>query len=213
VVPYYRAMSMSPIPFPPTGFAAARDAARRAWLTLAVVALVPGWSVARVIPGFLAVGDTAPLSHGAPNIWSIVQMLPWIGNLPLAGLAMAIAVGAAAWLAAHFSAKPPRGEASLRAALLIALTLPGLLPFMQPRDFLLAVALSGSLAIRQRSLAIVAPVVISYLLAITGHAWLGALPMIAATALLTRPFLASPANDNGLPLNVVMACPAKPNAC
>ena len=83
---------------------------------------------------FLTVGGTTPpLSDGAPNLWAIVQALPWIGDLPLAGLAMAMAIGAAAWLAAHFSAKPPRGEALLPAALLIALALPGLLPFV-PRQ-------------------------------------------------------------------------------
>jgi hypothetical protein len=200
-------MLPSPIPFPPTGFAAANEAARKAWLTLTVVALAPGWSAARLMPGFVTVGGTAPLSDGAPNIWSVVQTLPWIGGLPLAGLAMAMAVGAAAWLAAHFSAKPPRGEALLPAALLIALALPGLLPQMQTLDFLLAVALSGVLAIRRRSFAIAALVSIGYLLAIVGAAPLGALALTAATLMVLRRFLTSPANDNGLPLNPYIPYP------
>jgi hypothetical protein len=37
---------------------------------------------------------------------------------------------------------------------------------------------------------------------------LGAVPMIAATALALRPLLVSPANDNGLPLNPVRPYPA-----
>ena len=119
----------------PTGFAAARDAARRAWL-------IAGGG--RAGAGIGRGADRAdfpdgrrrppPLSDGAPNLWAIVQALPWIGDLPLAGLAMAMAIGAAAWLAAYFSARPPRGEALLPAALLIALVLPGLLPQMQPRQ-------------------------------------------------------------------------------
>jgi len=192
----------------PTGFVAARDASRRAWLVLTIVALIPGFAVARIFPHFLSIGTAQSLSCGAPNIWAIVQALPWIGDLPLAGLAMASAVGAAAWLAAHFSAKPPRGDALLPAALLVALALPGLLPQMRPNDFLLAVILGMVLAIRQRRPIIAALVVGGYSLAIAGHGWLGALPMIAATLIVARAFFASPANDNGLSLNHYMPYPA-----
>jgi hypothetical protein len=201
-------MPTSSAPFPPAGFAAARGASRRAWLTLAIVAMVPAMSAARVMANFLAVGPTPPLSDGAPNLWSIVQALPWIGDLPLAGLAMAMAIGAAAALGAQFSAKPPRGDALPPAALLIALAVPALLPDMQTHDFLLAVALSGALAIRQRSAVIPALVSIGYLLAIVGAAPLGALATLAAAILVARPFLTSPANDNGLPLNPYIPYPA-----
>lgn len=201
-------MSLSPAPFPPTGFASARDASRRAWLTLAIVALVPAWAMARIVPEFLSVGSAVPLSDNAPNLWAIVQALPWIGDLPLAGLAMAMAIGVAAWLVAHFSANPPRGDALLSAALLVALALPGLLPQMQTHDFLLGAALSGVLAIRRRSVVIPALVSIGYVLAVVGAAPLGALAMVAATVLVARPFLASPANDNGLPLNPYIPYPA-----
>jgi hypothetical protein len=201
-------MPPSSLPHRPTGFAVARAAAHKTWLTLAAIALVAGWSAVRLIPEFLVVGDTGPLSDGAPNLWAIVQALPWIGDLPLAGLAMTMAVGTGAWLAAYFSAKPLRGEALLPAALLIALALPGLLPQMQTHNFLLAVALSGVLSVRQRSLMIAALVWIGYLLAVNDNAVVGAAPMIAATLLVAHPFLTSPANDNGLPLIPSIPYPA-----
>ncbi|MDB5678723.1 hypothetical protein [Sphingomonas bacterium] len=207
-MPYYTVMPLSSAPFPPTGFAAARDALRRTWLTLAIVALVPASAAARIVPNFLTIGPTPSLSDNAPNLWSIVQALPWLGSLPLAGLAMAMAIGAAAWLAAYFSACPPRNDAQLPAALLIALALPGLLPYMQTHDFLLAVALSCALAIRRRSAVIAALVSIGYLLAVVGAAPFGAMAIIAATVLVARAFLTSPANDNGLPLNPYIPYPA-----
>lgn len=201
-------MFASPFPTPRTGFASARQAARRAWLTLAAVALVPGWAAARVVPGFFSVSAPPPLSDGAPNLWAIVAMLPGVGGWPLAGLAMAMALGAAAWLAARFAARPPCGDALLPAALLVSLILPVLLPAMRPADFLLALVLSGALAIRRRSVAIPALVCVGWLLAIAGIAALGAAPILIATWLVARAFLASPANDNGLPLNPGKAYPA-----
>jgi hypothetical protein len=200
-------MPSSPLSTVRTGFASARQATRRAWLILAAVALAPAWTAARIVPSFFTV-NMPPLSDGAPNLWAIVKVLPWIGDLQLAGLAMAMAIGAAGWIAAHFSACPPRGEALLRAALLVALVLPGLLPQMQPHDFQLAVALSLILALRQREVTIAALVTGGWLVAIFASAALGAAPIMVATLLIARPFLASPANDNGLPLNPVFASPA-----
>ncbi|MBS0478258.1 MAG: hypothetical protein JSR79_03045, partial [Proteobacteria bacterium] len=127
--------------------------------------------------------------------------------LPLIGLAMAIAFGATAWLAASFSARPPRGERLLSAALLVAMIVPGLSPQMQPQDFAVATGLSLILAYRAHEPMIGALVIGSWLLAIFVSPVIGATPMIVATLLVARPFLASPANDNGLPLNPVMAYP------
>jgi hypothetical protein len=183
------------------GFSSARRSARRAWLILTVVALIPGWAAVDIIPEFFTVDKVMPLSDGAPNLWAIVQTLPWIGDLPLVGLAATMAIGAAAFLAAHFSARPPRGEALLRAALLVALVLPGLLPRMQPQDFVSAVVLSSALAVRQRNAAIAALVIGGWLAAVFVSTALGAAPVIVASLWIARPFFASPANDDGPPFN------------
>src|SRR3569623_2002984 len=171
------------VPLP--GLAAARSATRRTWLALMLVALIPGWAMARAMSGFATIG-VQPLSYDAPNIWSVVVRLPWLSTAPRAGLAMAGAIGTAVWLAAHFSARPPRD--TLAAALLIALALPGLLPGMRPLDNVLAGVLGIALAFAD-----VAP--------------LGAVPMIVATVLTTQRFLVSPANDNGSPLNLLAEFP------
>ncbi|HEX4693069.1 hypothetical protein [Sphingomonas sp.] len=198
-------MPLSPAPLP--GLAAARQATRRTWLVLAIVALVPGWAAAQAMGGFATIGAQT-LSKDAPNVWSIVARLPWLGALPLAGLAMASAIGAAAWLAAHFSARPPRD--ALAAALLIALVVPGLLPGMTPVDFLLAGLLSVALSARDRdraSLSIAATIGAGLALASADLAPLGAAPMIVVTALVAQRFFLSPANDNGLPLNPLAELP------
>ena len=200
-------MSPSPI-IARTGLLSAHRTPRRAWLTLAAVALAPGWAAASIVPGFFSANAPPPLSDGAPNLWAIVSSLSWIADLPLAGLAMATAIGAAAWLAAYFSAHPPRHVALLRAALLVSLVLPGLLPAMRSGDFLLAVALSGALAFRERDFGIAALIVTGWLLAIAGFAAIGAPPIMVATLLIARAFLASPANDNGPPLNPFAPYPA-----
>ncbi|QDZ07030.1 hypothetical protein FPZ24_05680 [Sphingomonas panacisoli] len=201
-------MFASPFPTPRTGFASARQAARRAWLTVIAVALACGSAAVRIVPGFFSIDMPPRLSDGAPNIWALVEALPWTGGLPLAGLAMAAALGAAAWLIAHFSARPPRGGKLLPATLLVSLTLPALLPQMTAGDFLIAVVLSGMLAVRQRQTGIAALVIAGWVLAFCGFAALGAAPIMVATLLIARPFLASPANDNGLPLNPGEAYPA-----
>lgn len=193
------------VPLP--GLAAARSATRRSWLALMLVALIPGWAAAEAMSGFTTVG-AQPLSYEAPNIWSIVVRLPWLGTAPLAGLAMASAIGTAAWLAAHFSARPPRD--TLAAALLIALALPELLPGMRPLDFVLAGVLGIAQAGRKRdraSVAIAAMIAGGIALAFAGFAPLGAVPMMVATAMTAQRFLVSPANDNGSPLNLLAEFP------
>src|SRR3569623_493523 len=193
------------VPLP--GLAAARSATRRTWLALMLVALIPGWAMARAMSGFATIG-VQPLSYDAPNIWSVVVRLPWLSTAPLAGLAMAGAIGTAVRLAAHFSARPPRD--TLAAALLIALALPGLLPGMRPLDFVLAGVLGIAQAGRKRdraSVAIAAMLAGGIALAIADVAPLGAVPMIVATVLTTQRFLVSPANDNGSPLNLLAEFP------
>src|SRR3569623_928551 len=89
------------------GLAAARSATRRTRLSRILVAQIPGWAMSRAKRWFFTIG-VHPLSFDAPNIWSVVVRLPWLSTAPLAGLAMAGAIGTAVWLAAHFSARPPR---------------------------------------------------------------------------------------------------------
>ena len=187
-------------PFPLTGLTGSRRAAWSAWLSLAIVALVPGWAIIRTMIGFTTVGDRA-LTAGAPNIWSVVAELPWIGDMPLAGLAAASAIGAAAWTAALFAVRPPRDVTA--AALLLALIVPALLPGMAPQDFTLAGCLSLVLVIGERSrdnLSIAGLVFLAFVLTLVDLASAGAVPMIAATVAIMRRFLVSPANDNGSPL-------------
>lgn len=161
---------------------------------------------------------SAPVS-GAPNIWAIVQALPWIGDLPLGGLALATAIGAAAWFVARFAWRPPAGRDVTAAGLLIALLAAGILPGMTIQSFLMPDILALLLAVTRgdrRSWIICALVATGSALAQTGHLTgigactiLGAVPMIVATAMMLRQFLVSPANDNGLPLNPFRAYPAR----
>src|SRR3569623_644030 len=193
------------VPLP--GLAAARRATRRTWLELMLVALIPGWSMARALSGFATIGEQ-PLSYDAPNIWSVGVRLPGLSTAPLAGLAMAGASGTAVWLAAHFSARPPRD--TLAAALLIALALPGLLPGMRPLDFVLAGVIGIAQAGRERnraSVALAALIAGGIVHASADVAPLGAVPMIVATALIAQRFFVLPANDNGSPLNLLAEFP------
>ena len=154
----------------------------------------------------------------APNVWAIIQALPGIADMPLAGLALAAAIGASAWLIAHFSWRPPYGGNVIGAGLLVALIVPGLVPGMTEQSFFLADILALVLAVvcgEPRSWMICALVEGGSALALAGHAAeidagaiLGAVPIIIATALMARQFLVSPANDNGLPLNPFRAYPA-----
>src|SRR3569833_3189188 len=145
------------VPLP--GLAAARSATRRTWLALMLVALIPGWALARAMRGFATIG-VQPLSYDAPNIWSVVVRLPWLSTAPLAGLAMAGAIGTAVRLAAHFSARPPRD--TLAAAL-------GIAQAGRKRD--------------RASVAIAAMIAGGIALAFADVAPLGAVPMIVATVL------------------------------
>lgn len=182
-------------------------------------AILLGWPVGDIATIYLRQADWSPaLSMNAPNIWSIVQAIPFVGALPLTGLAIAAAVGAAAWLIARFAHRPPSGDALIAAALLVTLVSVGLLPRMHERYFFLADILALALALARgdrQSWIVAALVQAGSMLALTGYLagisllpMLGADAMIVATWLVARPFLVSPANDNGLPLNPFRAYPA-----
>ena len=188
-------------PIAPTAFAAAM---LPAWLA--------GWPASDLATIYLHQADWSPaLSLNAPNIWAVIQALPWIGDLPLTGLALAAAIGAAAWLVARFTWRVPERDHLLAAALLVTLLTVGLLPRMHERYFFLADILALALAFvrnDRRSWWIAGLVeaaslagLMGYIAGIDALAILGALPMITATMMVARPFLASAANDNGLPLN------------
>ena len=75
--------------------------------------------------------------------------------------------------------------------------------------------LAAILTASRRSWAVAALVAVGTSLGLLGHltrmeacAMLGAVPMIAATVLVLRSLLVSPANDNGLPLNPLRTYPA-----
>src|SRR3569623_2711005 len=192
---------------PHPNLVATQSATRRTWLARMLVALIPGWAMARAMSGCATIG-VQPLSYDAPNIWAGVVRLPWRSTAPLAGLAMAGAIGTAVWLAAHFSARPPRD--TLAAALMIALALPGLLPGMRPLDYVLAGVLGIAQAGRERNRASVASAAMiagGIVLAFADVAPLGAVPMIVATALIAQRFFVLPANDNGSPLNLLAEFP------
>jgi Gpi18-like mannosyltransferase len=188
-----------------------------------VAAMLPawllGWPAADLATIYLHQADWSPLlSLNAPNIWAIAQALPMIGDLPLTGLAIAAAVGVSAGLIARFAWQPPDRDQLLAAALLVTLATVGLLPRMHERYFFLADVLALGLAFARndrRSWTIAGLVQLAsfaglaaYVSGLSGLAVIGALPMIAATWMVARPFLVSPANDNGLPLNPFRAYPA-----
>ncbi|WP_066803614.1 hypothetical protein [Sphingomonas asaccharolytica] len=190
-----------------------------AFVTAMLPAWLLGWPAADLATIYLHQADWSPLlSLNAPNIWVIAQALPLVGDLPLSGLAIAAATGASAWLIARFSWRAPEREQLLAAALLVTLITVGLLPRMHERYFFLADILALVLAFvrndrhswRIAGLVQLASLagLLAYLSGVTALAVLGALPMIAATLLLGRQFLVSPANDNGLPLNPFRAYPA-----
>lgn len=141
------------------------------------------------------------LSGGAPNLWAIAQTLPWVGALPLTGLALTTALGAAAAYIAWFSARPLRRNSLLDAALLCALSLPALLPALDARAFLLADVLALAVAVRDPRPArwrIAALVLGGSLVAGLDLVPLGAVAMLLATLLHARATLRPAANDNPL---------------
>jgi Gpi18-like mannosyltransferase len=166
----------------------------------------PAWDLATV---YFRQADTYPaLALNAPNLWQIVEALPWIGTLPLSGLALATALGGTAAYIAWFSTRPLDGRALLAPALLAPLLTAGLLPHMHERYFFLAdiLALVMALTLRDRSSWRIAALVqggsilslFGYLSGLDAMAMIGAILMIAATIRLARPLVQPFANDNPL---------------
>ena len=83
------------------------------WLVAPLVAaatMLPawaaGWSARDLAAIYVRQAATYPaLSMNAPNLWQIVEALPFIGRLPLSGLALAAALGATAAYVALFSTR------------------------------------------------------------------------------------------------------------
>lgn len=208
------------------GFLIARRASLTLWLIaplaflIAVAAIrLAGLHWMDPMTLYFGQADASPrLSSDAPSIWAILQAAPWINNLPFAGLALASAVGAAAWLTARFAWCRPGDRDLVASGVATSLLLVGLLPGMHWNSFLPVTALAIVAALvgeDRRSWTVAALVATGTTLGFAGHvsgigafAMLGALPMIAATVVALRRFLVSPANDNGLPLNPFRAYPA-----
>ncbi|WP_029625340.1 hypothetical protein [Sphingomonas sp. PAMC 26605] len=172
------------------------------------------------VPLAIVLPQDVALTRGAPTLWAIAQALPGIGALPLAGLAMASALGAAMAYTAWATGLSLRRADLLDAALLGAM-LPVLLPAIGPQALLLADALALIVAVldpragRWR----VAGLVVGG----TTMAWLGradatalaAVAMLAATLLHARMVLKPAANDNPriVPLQRAKPLPSWPETC
>jgi len=209
------------------GFLIARRATLKLWLIaplafLATVAAIRCAGLHWIDPTTLYFGQAGAsprLSSDAPSIWAILQAAPWINQLPFAGLALASAVGAAAWLTARFAWRRPGDRDLIASGVATSLLLVGLLPGMHWNSFLPVTALAVIAALldddrRSWTVALLAVTgtalgFASHLGGIGAYAMLGAVPMIAATVAALRRFLVSPANDNGLPLNPFRAYPAR----
>lgn len=208
------------------GFLIGKRASLRLWLVapltcLLAVAVFRLAGLPWIDPSHLYVGqaEASPrLSSDAPSIWAIIQALPWINHLPFGGLALASAIGVAAWLTARFAWRRPSDRDLIASGTATSLVLVGLLPGMHWNSFLPVTALTVLVALlveNRRSWVVALLTAAGTASGLAGHltgmpAWamLGAVPMIAATVLALRPLLVSPANDNGLPLNPVRPYPA-----
>ena len=141
------------------------------------------------------------LSTGAPNLWLLAAATPWIGELPMIGLAFTCAVGAAAAYVAWFSARSVADRALLDAALLCALFMAALVPGLDARAFMLATILALTLAFRDRDAArwrIAGLVGMGWVFALFALNPVGSLFTILATILQARAVLKPAANDNPL---------------
>lgn len=191
---------------PPSSDHRAPPAASRGPLLAAMLA--PGWAAGTRLPAFLDVAHDLPLGDGGPGLWTAAAALPGSGAWQLAGLAMALAIGVAAALLAHFAVRPPPRGRSAAAALLAALALPWLLPATASVDFAPALLLALADAVQRRNGANAGWVLAGLATAAAGLPVLGALAVGIAIWRTTRLVIVLPANDNVLPLGPCRLYPA-----
>ncbi len=205
IAPFVLAMLIArPVPF-------------RVWLIAPAVflaTLIPawlaGWPAADLLLVYFRQVETfKAVALNAPNIWMILDTVG-IDSAPLAGLALAAAVGACGAYAARFgaTARMLTTPMLVRVALLSPLIVAGLLPRMHERYFLLADILSIAVALTSTERgAWRIPVLIqagstlallAYMTGVSALAAIGGLMMLAATILVARPLLNRAANDNPL---------------
>lgn len=174
-----------------------------------IPAMLAGWPPGNLVAIYALQSTTfADLSRNAPNIWSIIDLLPRGEDMPLLGLAFTAAVGASAAYIARFSAQPLHGRALIAAALLAMLVTAGLLPKMHERFFYLADIVALVLAISAgdreswRTALLIQTgstlALFAYLSGIESFAAISAVPMLVATWRVARPLLQPAANDNPL---------------
>lgn len=195
----------------------ARPVPLRLWLIAPAVylaALVPAWlagwpATDLLLIHFRQVETFKAVALNAPNIWMILDSIG-LDSTPLAGLALAAAMGASAAYAARFgaTARMLTRPMLVRVALLSPLIVAGLLPRMHERYFLLADILSIAVALTSNERGIWrVPVLIqagstlallAYMTGISALAAIGGVLMVAATVLVARPLLHRAANDNPL---------------
>lgn len=183
-------------------------AAPAALLALMAPALLAGWPPADLATIYFRQAGTFSndIARNAPNIWSLAGMIA-PGFAPrLFGLALASALGAAAWFVAKMQIVRFDKAGLVGMAALAALLTAGLLPRMHERYFLLADMLILAFAIARgtrSAFALAGLVQLGSFAAITGYLGLGApmvalgaLCMVAVTWIAARPLAVPNANDN-----------------
>lgn len=173
--------------------------------------LAPGFALAMLLarshglPPLPILPQPLALDTAAPSLWVILEALPWIGTLPLSGLALTSMIGAAAVYIAWGATQPLRHADLFDGALLCALAFAMLLPGADPDAFLLSAGLALHMAVVDRGVRrwrIAALIGIGLLVAWLGGtiaAPLGALATLTATFLHARGvFKNAAANDNAV---------------
>ena len=167
-----------------------------------------GWPIGGWACAFCLQADgVQQLSANAPNIWTIVQVLP-LGEVPLSGLALAATIGVSGAYVARISTLRLSGHSLVAAALLASLIMAGLLPHLHPNGVFLADMLVLILALSKRDpasgrIALLVQAgsalgVLADLSGLGGLAILGAGALVTATLSLARSVLKPAANDNPL---------------
>ncbi|WP_186456863.1 glycosyltransferase 87 family protein [Sphingomonas suaedae] len=217
VAPFFLALAIQRR-VPPTQWLAAPAAL----LALMLPALFVGWPPADLATVYVRQAGTFSndIARNAPNIWSLAGMIAPDFAPRLFGLALAAALGAAAWFVAKMQIVRFDAAGLVGMAALAVLLTAGLLPRMHERYFLLADMLILAFAIARgtrQGFALAALVQIGSFAAIIGYLGLGpplvalgALCMITATWIAARPLVSPNANDNPptgrIPRPAVLRC-------